>query len=67
MVNLGEDYILQGRTGTRKSTIFKLILGLYMPQEGQVLVYAKQAEAIPDKDKRWMFGYEVGGGTGGDG
>lgn len=37
-VEEGEQVTLSGRTGAGKSTLFKLLLGLYEPQEGEVLV-----------------------------
>ena len=37
-VQKGEQVTLSGRTGAGKSTIFKLLLGLYEPQDGQVLI-----------------------------
>ncbi|MDD6445452.1 MAG: ATP-binding cassette domain-containing protein, partial [Lachnospiraceae bacterium] len=46
-----------GRTGSGKSTIFKLILGLYAPQSGEVYICGRKAQNIPDTEKRKMFGY----------
>ena len=37
-VDMGEQVTLQGRTGAGKSTIFKLLLGLYRPLKGQILI-----------------------------
>ena len=37
-VQKGEQVTLTGRTGAGKSTIFKLLLGLYRPQQGQVML-----------------------------
>lgn len=37
-VREGEQVTLAGRTGAGKSTILKLLLGLYEPQDGEVLV-----------------------------
>lgn len=45
------------RTGSGKSTIFKLILGLYEPQSGEVYICGRKAQNIPDEEKRKMFGY----------
>lgn len=53
----GEQVTLTGRTGTGKSTLFKLLLGLYRPQEGSVLVEGRDASRIADEDKRRLFGY----------
>lgn len=56
-VNEGEQVTLSGRTGAGKSTIFKLLLGLYEPQNGQVLINGVSPAHIPDTDKRRIFGY----------
>lgn len=56
-VNKGERIYLSGRTGAGKSTIFKLILGLYPANEGQVLVNGQDAYRIPDSAHRKIFGY----------
>lgn len=46
-----------GRTGAGKSTIFRLLLGLYSPDKGSVLVNGVNAAKIPDAQKRKLFGY----------
>ena len=56
-VNDGEQVTLSGRTGAGKSTIFKLLLGLYEPQKGQVLINGFSPAHISDSDKRHIFGY----------
>ena len=38
VVNPGETKIVMGGSGTGKSTILKLVLGLIKPQEGQILI-----------------------------
>ncbi len=53
----GEMVTLAGRTGVGKSTAFKLIMGLYDPEEGEVLVYGIPAGQIKDSEKRKLFGY----------
>lgn len=53
----GEIVTLVGRTGAGKSTIFKLLLGLYTPQHGKILIFGKDAHKIPHKEKRKLFGY----------
>lgn len=53
----GEQVTLTGRTGAGKSTLFKLLLGLYRPQEGRVLVEGRDASRIADEEKRRLFGY----------
>ena len=56
-VKQGEQVTLMGRTGAGKSTILKLLLGLYEPQEGEVRIQGIAASNIPDGDKRRIFGY----------
>lgn len=57
VVNRGEQVTLSGRTGAGKSTIFKLLLGLYNPQKGSILINDMNSAAIPDNRKRKIFGY----------
>ena len=56
-VKEGEQVTLSGRTGAGKSTIFKLLLGLYEPKTGSVQIQGKPAKDIPDTEKRHLFGY----------
>jgi len=56
-VERGEAVTFTGRTGAGKSTIFRLLLGLYSPDEGRVLVNDVDADKIPDAQKRKLFGY----------
>lgn len=56
-VDMGEQVTLQGRTGAGKSTIFKLLLGLYRPLKGQILINGIDSSNIPDNMKRRIFGY----------
>ena len=56
-VKEGEQVTLSGRTGAGKSTIFKLLLGLYEPDEGSVSIAGQKATAIPDSKKRKIYGY----------
>lgn len=56
-VKQGEQVTLMGRTGAGKSTILKLLLGLYEPQEGEVRIQGLAVSNIPDGDKRRIFGY----------
>ena len=53
----GEQVTLTGRTGAGKSTVFRLILGLYEPQEGEVLVEGMPASSLPDERRRRLLGY----------
>ncbi len=56
-VRTGEQVTLSGRTGAGKSTIFKLLLGLYEPQNGKVLIRGLETAKIPDAEKRSLYGY----------
>lgn len=53
----GEQVTLSGRTGAGKSTVFKLLLGLYQPREGKVLIQGRDAFQIPENEKRSLYGY----------
>ena len=53
----GEQVTLSGRTGAGKSTVFKLLLGLYQPEEGKVLIQGRDAFQIPEHEKRSLYGY----------
>lgn len=56
-IKKGEQVTLLGRTGAGKSTIFKLLLGLYEPQKGMVLIWGVSSVDLPDAKKRKVFGY----------
>lgn len=55
-VNQGEQVTLIGRTGAGKSTVFRLLLGLYKPQSGSITVGGEDVTAIPDEKKRACIG-----------
>ena len=52
-----DQVTLAGRTGAGKSTILKLLLGLYEPEKGQVLIHGRPAGSISESEKRKLFGY----------
>ena len=56
-VSPGEQVTLSGRTGAGKSTVLKLLLGLYPPQKGAVTLFGIPADRIPEGEKRKMLGY----------
>lgn len=56
-VEAGDQLTLLGRTGAGKSTLFKLLLGLYRPTSGQVLIHGVPAAFIPEARRRKLFGY----------
>lgn len=51
-VKQGEQVTLVGRTGAGKSTVFRLLLGLYPPQSGTVTIGGVDVAAIPDGQRR---------------
>ena len=53
----GEQVTLSGRTGAGKSTVLKLLLGLYEPQKGKVLIHGIPAVQISAEERRRLFGY----------
>ena len=55
-VKQGEQITLIGRTGAGKSTVFKLLLGLYLPQEGTVTIGGVPVAAITDRERRTCIG-----------
>jgi ATP-binding cassette subfamily B protein len=55
-VNDGETVAVVGPTGSGKSTLVSLILRLYDPQEGRVLVGGEPVDRIPLKDLRSLIG-----------
>ncbi len=52
----GEQVTLVGRTGAGKSTVFRLLLGLYPPQAGTVTIGGVNASAITDRERRACIG-----------
>ena len=56
-VKKGEQVTLSGRTGAGKSTILKLLLGLYEPQSGRIRIGNVSATEVPEEERRTLFGY----------
>lgn len=56
-VQTGETVTLAGRTGAGKSTVMKLLLGLYAPRRGRALLNGRDARAVPEGEKRALWGY----------
>ena len=52
-----DQVTLLGRTGAGKSTILKLLLGLYQPDQGEVLIHGMPAAAVRAEERRKLFGY----------
>lgn len=53
----GETVTVVGRTGAGKSTLFRLILGLYRPQSGKIEVFGADASKLTPEQRRNLFGY----------
>ena len=56
MVKQGEQVTLIGRTGAGKSTVFKLLLGLYQPESGAVTIGGVNVSDITDQERRTCIG-----------
>lgn len=52
----GEQVTLIGRTGAGKSTIFKLLLGLYSPVSGSITIGGADVLSIKDDERRGCIG-----------
>ena len=55
-VKQGGQVTLVGRTGAGKSTVFKLLLGLYQPQAGSVTIGGVDVARITDRERRTCIG-----------
>ena len=55
-VKQGEQVTLIGRTGAGKSTVFKLLLGLYQPESGAVSIGGVNVSDITDQERRTCIG-----------
>ncbi len=55
-VKQGEQVTLIGRTGAGKSTVFKLLLGLYQPEAGAVTIGGVNVSDITDQERRTCIG-----------
>ena len=55
-VKAGEQVTLVGRTGAGKSTVFRLLLGLYHPEAGSITVGGVDVSAITDEERRACIG-----------
>ena len=55
-VKEGEQITLVGRTGAGKSTIFKLLLGLYKPESGKITIGGVDVSDITDSEHRACIG-----------
>ena len=55
-VKQGEQVTLVGRTGAGKSTVFKLLLGLYQPENGTVTIGGVNVGDITDRERCTCIG-----------
>ena len=55
-VKQGEQVTLVGRTGAGKSTVFKLLLGLYPPESGSITIGGVDVADITDSERRACIG-----------
>lgn len=55
-VKEGEEVTLVGRTGAGKSTLFKLLLGLYQPEKGTITIGGQDISLMTDAQRRRQIG-----------
>ena len=55
-VKEGEQVTLVGRTGAGKSTVFRLLLGLYKPEKGRITIGGVDVSDITDGEHRACIG-----------
>ena len=56
-VNKGEHLALMGHSGIGKSTLFRLILSLYSPNEGEIRMLFEETERKISEEDRNLFAY----------
>ena len=55
-VKEGEQVTLVGRTGAGKSTVFRLLMGLYQPEAGRITIGGVDISEITDSERRTCIG-----------
>ena len=55
-VKEGKQVTLVGRTGAGKSTVFRLLLGLYKPESGAITIGGVDVSNITDRERRSCIG-----------
>lgn len=53
----GQFGVIMGHSGIGKSTLLKLMLGIFHPQEGQLLIRTKDGAIALDRSTRGLFAY----------
>lgn len=48
-VNKGENFTILGKSGSGKSVLIKIIIGLLKPDKGEVMVFGQQVDKISEK------------------
>ena len=56
-ISKGEFVAIEGISGIGKSTLFKLLLSVYKPSEGEIYVEAEDAKYDVDRKMRKLFSY----------
>lgn len=56
-VKEGEAVTLAGRTGAGKSTLIKLMAGMYTPDKGSISIFGMAPDRVPEDKRRTLFGY----------
>lgn len=52
----GDYLMIQGRTGSGKTTLFRLLTGLIRPDHGEILMYGQSLESMDRQKRRALFG-----------
>lgn len=55
-IHKGERVLVEGRTGSGKSTMFALLQGLYAPERGNIRVFGYDPYCMDDETGRHLFG-----------
>lgn len=55
-VRQGDYLMIQGRTGSGKTTLFRLLTGLIQPDFGEILMYGQSLDCMDRQKRRALFG-----------
>lgn len=56
-ITRGETIVFEGASGAGKSTFFKLLLGIYKPQNGEINIETSSGRIKADENTRNLFAY----------